>query len=176
MQMTSLITKERWDVIADLLKTYNCKTMVEVGGAKGLMARSVLHLYPLEVLYEIEINPKEVEHLQKQSEIFPTTKIYTMSSKEASALIPNELDLVYIDADHSYESCKEDILLWSPKVKIGGIICGHDYTLENPGVIKAVDELFNKQYVNFEKEKGIYGPQLNRVIWWVHKTGDEIYA
>lgn len=37
------------------------------------------------------------------------------------------MDLVFIDADHRYDHVVEDILAWYPKVKSGGIICGHDY-------------------------------------------------
>jgi predicted O-methyltransferase YrrM len=49
-------------------------------------------------------------------------------------------DFVFIDADHSFEAAKDDIRLWLPKVKPGGMICGHDYTSDAPGVVKAVDE------------------------------------
>jgi hypothetical protein len=37
------------------------------------------------------------------------------------------LDFVYIDADHSFEGCRRDILAWAPKVKVGGVLAGHDY-------------------------------------------------
>lgn len=36
-------------------------------------------------------------------------------------------DLVYIDADHSYNGVTNDLELSYQKVKIGGYICGHDY-------------------------------------------------
>jgi len=36
-------------------------------------------------------------------------------------------DFVYIDADHNYSNTMKDILHWTPKVKIGGHIGGHDY-------------------------------------------------
>ena len=36
---------------------------------------------------------------------------------------------------------KEDISLWLPKVKRGGILSGHDYEDSWPGVVKAVDEM-----------------------------------
>lgn len=38
-----------------------------------------------------------------------------------------QLDFVYIDANHSYDSVIEDITQWSKKIKKGGIISGHDY-------------------------------------------------
>jgi len=36
------------------------------------------------------------------------------------------LDFVFIDADHSMEAVDEDIRLWEPKVKKGGLVSGHD--------------------------------------------------
>ncbi len=51
-------------------------------------------------------------------------------------------DIIYIDADHSYEAVLSDIRNWQPKLSIGGILCGHDYDPSNPGVMKAVDECF----------------------------------
>jgi len=54
------------------------------------------------------------------------------------------LDFVFVDAGHSYEEVKGDILSWYPKIKVGGVIAGHDYKMEDhPGVCKAVDELIN---------------------------------
>jgi predicted O-methyltransferase YrrM len=40
-------------------------------------------------------------------------------------------DFVFIDADHSYEAVKADILAWAPKVKPGGILAGHDICTYN---------------------------------------------
>ena len=37
------------------------------------------------------------------------------------------LDMVYIDADHSYNSVLQDLRLSYNKIKKGGFICGHDY-------------------------------------------------
>jgi hypothetical protein len=36
-------------------------------------------------------------------------------------------DFVYIDGDHSYQGAKSDLLNFFPKVRVGGIIAGHDY-------------------------------------------------
>ncbi len=64
------------------------------------------------------------------------------TSKTASKKFADEsLDVVFIDLNHSYESVKEDIALWLPKVKKGGYLAGDDYHENWQGVIKAVDEL-----------------------------------
>jgi len=56
-------------------------------------------------------------------------------------LIHNDsLDFIFIDADHSYNNCKQDIVQWKPKVKKGGWLIGDDIE-RCLGVRKAVDEL-----------------------------------
>ncbi len=36
------------------------------------------------------------------------------------------VDLVFLDADHRYDQFMDDLKAWYPKIKDGGIICGHD--------------------------------------------------
>jgi len=66
------------------------------------------------------------------------------SSMDAVGDVADEsLDFVFIDADHKYTSVCDDIREWSKKVRIGGIVSGHDYYItrgQNMGVINAVDE------------------------------------
>jgi len=70
-------------------------------------------------------------------------EIMRMVSEEAAPKInDNSLDFVYIDGDHSYEAIKKDLSFWWPKVKVGGILSGHDYFDGGPlnfGVKSAVD-------------------------------------
>lgn len=64
-----------------------------------------------------------------------------LSSREAYKLFDDEsLDFVFIDADHSYEGVMEDMKLWHPKVKRGGVFAGHDY--DWTGVKAAVTDFF----------------------------------
>ena len=50
-----------------------------------------------------------------------------MKSATAATIFSDGIaDMVFIDADHRYEGAKQDIELWWPKVKEGGILCGHD--------------------------------------------------
>jgi predicted O-methyltransferase YrrM len=67
----------------------------------------------------------------------------TDSVSASRMFAPESVDVVFIDASHTYESVCEDITFWFPSVKTGGLICGHDYYIDGsscPGVKQAVDE------------------------------------
>lgn len=71
--------------------------------------------------------------------------VHNMTSLEGSAMFEdNSLDFVFLDAAHDYQSVKDDIEAWLPKVKSGGVLSGDDYLGTFPGVTKAVDEAFEK--------------------------------
>ncbi|MHA1290479.1 MAG: class I SAM-dependent methyltransferase, partial [Candidatus Thorarchaeota archaeon] len=75
---------------------------------------------------------------------FSNLHILRMTSMEAAAVFRNSyFDLVFLDADHSYESTLADINAWLPLVKTGGWLTGHDYERE-PGVKQAVTETFRE--------------------------------
>ena len=60
----------------------------------------------------------------------------------AATFADASLDVVFLDADHSYEAVKADIRAWLPKVKPGGLLAGDDYCYPGTeGVKRAVDEL-----------------------------------
>jgi len=74
-------------------------------------------------------------------------KVVRMDTVEASEQFEDGFfDLVFIDADHSYEGCKRDIIAWSPKTRI---LSGHDYENNTQdfkfGVTEAVDEFFKPE-------------------------------
>jgi hypothetical protein len=66
-------------------------------------------------------------------------------SVELSKVYEDEsLDFVFIDANHEYAPVRADILAWLPKVKRDGVIAGHDYHGDWPGVQRAVEEIFGQ--------------------------------
>jgi len=81
-------------------------------------------------------------------------------------------DFIYIDGDHSYDGCKQDLDLYYKKLKKGGFFGGHDFTgnwnsLKNKGygVQKAVCEFLlqhNKklQFATLCKETYYFGNAL----------------
>ncbi|MBM3676414.1 MAG: class I SAM-dependent methyltransferase [Actinobacteria bacterium] len=76
------------------------------------------------------------------------SQIWRLTGDEAATRIADSsLDFVYLDARHDYASVQNDLAVWFPKVRPGGIVAGHDY-LDGDlpegvfGVRSAVDEFF----------------------------------
>jgi cephalosporin hydroxylase len=104
-------------------------------------------------LYELFLN-----NMKPVSNYFSAIR---KSSEEASKLYDDKsLDFVFIDAEHSYESVTNDIKLWEPKIKTGGIIAGHDYSCSWPAVTKAVDDYYGSSVIPFGEET---------FVWYVQK-------
>lgn len=76
---------------------------------------------------------------------YPVEMLRLTSLEAAKHFAPESLDFVYIDADHELSHVIADIAAWTPLVKRGGIIAGHDYTPEKHNhriplhVMQAVD-------------------------------------
>lgn len=82
-------------------------------------------------------------------EVGTNAVFHRKGSHEVVAEFPDGFfDWVYIDGNHSYEFVKKDMMLYLPKVKIGGLLTGDDVRWAGDGgqpVQKAVSELKNKE-------------------------------
>lgn len=113
-------------------------------------------------LYHDDDNVSQREHdknyeitARRLAKFGDRTKLLRMTSDEAARTIADaSLDFVYLDARHDYESVKEDIGLWYPKVRPGGVLAGHDYMNRKEiggtvfGVKQAVDEFVAREKLN----------------------------
>ncbi len=80
----------------------------------------------------ITVDPRKLDGLDAVLMRNSNLGFMQMKSEEACKHFDDEFfDLVYIDAQHDYEDVKQDIKLWLPKVKKGGVIAGHDYLTED---------------------------------------------
>jgi len=98
---------------------------------------------------------------RRRLKIFGNVVWVEKQSSDAVDDVVDGLDFVYIDGCHSYESVKNDIKVWFPKVKKAGVIGGHDFrpNMSNGnGVAKAVVDCFP-----MERVMGCYPD------WWVIK-------
>lgn len=91
------------------------------------------------------------------------------SQAAASHFAPRSLDLVFIDGDHARDAVAQDLQLWYPRVRQGGLLVGHD--LFNPayeGVLEALLHHINetssasptsdsKQVIHFAAD----------YVWWL---------
>ncbi len=93
---------------------------------------------------------------RKDRTIFPVRTTSQLAATERWHK-DEQFDLVFIDANHDYDAVHQDIRLWFPRVREGGILCGHDFSDGFPGVMKAVRELFD----DFTVEGS---------VWWVRKA------
>ena len=78
-------------------------------------------------------------------------KSLVMPADDAAQIISDhQFDLVFIDADHSYQATKSDIAKWRNKVKPGGILCGHDCE----GRVRDFDEGLLQRSINLDTIPG----------------------
>jgi predicted O-methyltransferase YrrM len=63
----------------------------------------------------------------------------TTSLAAAATFKPGSVDLVFLDASHDEPAIAADIAAWRPTLRPGGILAGHDYRDDHPGVVAAVD-------------------------------------
>jgi hypothetical protein len=82
------------------------------------------------------------------------------TSEQASRMIPDGLDFVYLDGLHTYEMVKKELKLYYKKLNTGGVIGGHDVYGDFIGVAKAIVEFANKQ------KKELNGKDVD---WWIVK-------
>ncbi len=74
------------------------------------------------------------------------------------------IDVLFIDADHSYEGCLDDWNNFSPFVKSGGWVVFHDCDDTSPGVERVFDEI-GEGWVNKSKS-----PERRCSMAWVQKA------
>lgn len=69
-----------------------------------------------------------------------------------------KLDILFIDADHSYEGVKKDFEMYSPLVRKGGIIAFHDIA-NDPDATYGVHKFWNEIKNNYQYQEIIDDPR-----------------
>jgi len=150
-----------------------CFTFLEIGVWSAVCATYLLEKYPGMVYdgvdpYEAfqDVNQERVDIAKTiglaRLEKFPNATLHIGTSAKASLRFADGgLDLVFIDGNHSYESCLQDMQLWWPKVR--GVMAGHEYALgidhSYNGVVRAVRDFCAAEHLTYQG-----GDQM---VWWI---------
>jgi len=127
-------------IMAETLGELKFKVGAEIGVAQGNHAVTLCKANPGIKLFCIdiwELYPGYDEYTDRikryyeeaKAKLAPYDCIFIKKfSMEALAEFADEsLDFVYIDGAHDFKSVADDICEWTKKVRIGGIVFGHDY-------------------------------------------------
>jgi hypothetical protein len=120
---------------------------VEIGVQHGVFSMYLLESGLFKKLYSIDPYPVKIPGVFQNGEQYYCNDsnetyeiaVQNLSQYEESELIRKysnvavfdfkdaSLDFIFIDGDHTYEGVMNDLTLWWPKLKVGGIMSGHDY-------------------------------------------------
>ncbi|MBX2931852.1 MAG: class I SAM-dependent methyltransferase [Chitinophagaceae bacterium] len=82
----------------------------------------------------------------RKKNLLDRVKFISKFSFNASEDVPNGIDFIFIDGDHSLEGIKKDWEIFSQKIKSGGMIALHDTSIPNHN--PSVKGLGSYQYFN----------------------------
>jgi len=110
----------------------------EIGTAQGTYAHALckgipgLHLLcidPYAAYERISQNLCDERFARAQQRLAEYDVEFLRMPSQAAAYTVKDvsLDFVYIDGDHRFDAIMLDLILWTPKVRPGGIIAGHDF-------------------------------------------------
>jgi len=173
----------------EFLRKYKCDVICEIGVRNGQNFELMIRHNPKEAVaidswiedgvigrndcrYTQEVLDEQYNNFKADMADKPFVKILRAYSFDAVKQFDDDyFDFVYIDADHTFEGCYKDIVDWYPKVKKGGVLCGHDYVAKshrtrygerlNFGVIEAVQK--------YSKENNLEPFVLKPIVWAIIK-------
>ena len=165
-------------------------TIVEVGSMFGrsavclAMSASTSTVYCIDIfndallVYNNEIQDTYDNKFPVKDKLYNLKEEFIKNTKNISNIVaiegfsPNidynggEIDLFFLDAEHSNPSDWNNLCHFIPMIKSGGIVCGHDYLLQFPDVIKNVKilEKFFNTTVTLYDDSSIWSFKLPRKI------------
>jgi cephalosporin hydroxylase len=168
-----------YHILYDIANTYPKDTnitYVEIGCYAGGSACLVLQRPNTRVI-SIDLGqpiPKEtvysnVKNLNKFNNLYSYLEGDSQTYEMVSRLkeLTNEVDILFIDGDHSYQAVINDFMLYEGLVKSGGYIVFDDYRDEGcPGTKEAVDEIVEsvkERYTNIGTLSNIFGARPDTI-------------
>jgi predicted O-methyltransferase YrrM len=143
----SCASKTTGIMLASLILSFGAKTILEIGIANGFTTACLLKALgvsaPREgLLVSCDINENccLIAERMKKDVYHIVVRGNSSTAKWEKTFGKRKCDIIFIDGDHSYEACKEDILRSTVVLREGGLVVLHDYALGQSGVWKAVED------------------------------------
>lgn len=150
------IAGKREEILPMIFNALNMKKGAEIGVERGVFSKQLCDAVPNLTLFGIDPwmaykGYREHVSQDKLEGFYELTvekmkpydfRIFRAFSEEAYKYFRDgSLDFVYIDGNHSFLNATQDIAFWSPKVRKGGIIAGHDYRRNSGKYINDVKDV-----------------------------------
>ena len=166
-------------VMAEVLAETGLNTGVEVGVAQGYHAEILCQANPDILLHLVDpwhpydgyneyqdritkYHLEAIERLEGYNCVFHQQ--FSMDAVKHFA--DNSLDFVYIDAAHDFKNVAMDMCEWTKKVRVGGIVFGHDYKRRNHNndkyIVQVKDVAQAYMYAHGIRPWFVLGTQGNR--------------
>jgi predicted O-methyltransferase YrrM len=164
--------KTRLD-LGTILEEENMTTGVELGVQTGWFSSHLLRLWPscrefhLVDVWASQENYADVANVNQetQNQFFERTIENTKEWSQKIRICRNYtsicvenmrdgyFDFIYVDARHDFKGVFEDLRLWWPKLRKGGIMAGHDYVTQNDGP-QQTSQVWTTNYDGTKDETG----------------------
>lgn len=119
-------------LVPEVEKLWPGQTYLEVGVDKG-KSLSVARMVAKKGVHVVGVDLRD-------NPLVPNTTFFQGHSPDMAEMFMGEINVIFIDGDHSYEGCRADIDAWYPKMARGGVMLFHDCDATSPGVVRAVAE------------------------------------
>mgnify|MGYP001331160962 FL=1 len=145
------------EMLGDLFRELNYKEGAEIGVEAGRFSFQLLSRNPSMTLHCIDpwqsydgyIDPINLKDLPGTMQVakdrlkgLNANFIQDFSMRAVRSFADNSLDFVYIDGNHNLPYVMDDIIQWHKKVRVGGIVAGHDYVRghkDRPTILRVVE-------------------------------------
>ena len=123
--------------------------IIQIGAERGTSTLAMVEARPDAFIYSIDQGECEAEFDNLRKAGLPTKNVKRVlgRSEVVGSTWHKPCDMLFVDGDHRYEGVMQDIILYRPWIRNGGIIAFHDYIPEpippeiKGRVVYAVDEM-----------------------------------
>lgn len=184
----------RFHELPKLFRKLGFKVGAEIGVSRGYYSKILLRSIPNLKLYGIdpwlkyegyiELNNAQGQQttdenldvaMKRLSPYKNMIFVRKFSMDAVKEFADNSLDFVFIDGNHSFEFVVNDIAEWSKKVKVGGIIAGHDFWHSADGKGWLIHNPTSEELLKLcQVDDAVIGwTNANRIKPWFLLSGDK---